>query len=75
MQRNIGEANNNLIWVPVIRVADPGAIAKNVEKLGGSVWIMPDKAPNRGNTALISDSTGAMLLIQRWLAQTSDGSN
>jgi len=60
-------------WVPVVRVADPQATSQRVESLGGKVLVRPDNAANKGETALISDPTGALLLIQRWPSQTIKG--
>ena len=73
--RHLGEDLGEFAWVPVVRVANPESLAMQVESLGGEVLITPDQAPNQGNTALISDPTGAILLIQRWPIQTSDNTN
>jgi predicted enzyme related to lactoylglutathione lyase len=73
--RHLGEEMGEFVWVPVVRVANPESVAKQVESLGGEVLITPDQAPNQGSTALISDPTGAILLIQRWPLQTSDNTN
>ena len=73
--RHLGKERGEPVWVPVVRVADPELVARQVESLGGEVLITPDQAPNQGSTALISDPSGAILLIQRWPIQTSDNSN
>jgi len=73
--RHVTTDAKDLLWVPVVRVEDPEAICRHVEELGGVVWITPDEAPNTGNTSLISDPTGALLLIQRWSSQSLEGSN
>ena len=70
--RHLQDKNDHMLWVPVVRVADPGATAQRVEALGGVVWVTPDEAPVKGNTALIGDPTGALLLIQRWPPQASE---
>lgn len=70
--RHLEEDTRAVLWMPVVRVADPEASVKRVEDLGGVVWVTPDQAPDVGNTALISDPTGSMLLIQRWPSQSSD---
>ncbi len=70
--RHLQDAKH-MLWVPVVRVADPYLITKHVEKLGGVVWVTPDEAPGNGNTALIADPTGALLLVQRWPSQTAEG--
>ena len=71
--RHVGDDKEYLLWMPVVRVADPVAIAQRVRELGGVVWVGPDKAPSNGDTALIGDVTGALLLIQRWPPQNSTG--
>ena len=71
--RHLQDSKERMAWVPVIRVADPVATAQRVTELGGVVWIAPDEAPSKGDTALIGDATGALLLIQRWPPQASRG--
>ena len=71
--RYVQDKNEHMLWVPVVRVADPAAIAQRVTELGGVVWVAPDEAPGNGDTALISDTTGALLLIQRWPPQSPPG--
>ena len=71
--RHLQNKNEHMLWVPVVRVADPQAIVERVEEIGGVVWVTPDQAPDKGNTALIADTTGALLLIQRWPPQTPTG--
>jgi predicted enzyme related to lactoylglutathione lyase len=53
-------------WVPAIRVADPVKILEKVEQLGGTVLVHPDEPPSNGDVALISDTSGALLMLQRW---------
>jgi len=69
--RHVQSHKEHMLWVPVVRVADPMATAQRVTELGGVVWVAPDEAPSDGNTALIGDPTGALLLIQRWPPQAS----
>ncbi|HBE91188.1 MAG TPA: hypothetical protein DDW55_01180 [Gammaproteobacteria bacterium] len=71
--RHIGINKEQMLWVPVVRVADPEATTQRVRELGGVVWVTPDEAPGIGDTALIGDTTGALLLIQRWPSQASKG--
>jgi len=71
--RHLQDKNDHMLWVPVVRVADPEVTARRVEELGGVVWVTPDEAPSKGNTALIGDTTGALLLIQRWPPLASEG--
>jgi predicted enzyme related to lactoylglutathione lyase len=71
--RYVQDQKESMAWVPVVRVADPEATAQRVTELGGVVWVAPDEAPSNGDTALIGDTTGALLLIQRWPPQASEG--
>lgn len=71
--RYVQDKNQRMRWVPVVRVADPQATVQRVPELGGVVWVAPDEAPSNGDTALIGDTTGALLLIQRWPPQASGG--
>ena len=71
--RHLRDDKERMLWVPVVRVVDPEATAQRVTELGGVVWISPDEAPSKGDTALIGDTTGALLLIQRWPPQASTG--
>ena len=71
--RHVEDDREHMLWVPVVRVADPEATAQRVRELGGVVWVSPDEAPSKGDTALIADTTGALLLIQRWPPLASKG--
>jgi len=53
-------------WVLAVRVEDPVRILDKVEKLGGRILLRPDEPPSRGDTALIADPGGALLILQRW---------
>ena len=59
-------------WVPAIRVSDPMKILEKVEELGGTVLLRPDESPSNGDTALISDTGGALLMLQRWSPEQTD---
>lgn len=63
----------HMLWVPVVRVADPYAITQRVKELGGVVWVTPDEAPGDGDIALIADVTGALILVQKWALQLPEG--
>ena len=69
--RHLTDKRQQMLWVPVVRVADPAVTVLAVPELGGVVWVAPDEPPSNGDTALIGDSTGALLLIQRWPPQAS----
>ncbi len=71
--RHLYDRDDHMLWVPVVRVSDPEVMVLRVKELGGTVWIEPKDAPSKGNTALISDTTGALLLIQRWPSQMPEG--
>ena len=60
-------------WVPVVRVADPEEITNRVTALGGIVWLRPGEFFDNNDVALISDSTGALLLVQRWSTSIDAG--
>jgi len=64
--RRIDQAGYAGRWVPVIRVADPDALLEKVEQLGGTVWVRPGEVQNGTRTALISDNTGALIMLQQW---------
>lgn len=69
--RRVDDKIKHLLWVPVVRVADASATARRVKELGGVVWIAPGELPASPNTALIADTSGALLLIQRWSPQAT----
>lgn len=61
-------------WVPAVRVADPAALLSVVTAQGGKVLVRPDEPPSNGDTALIADPDGALLMLQRWtFAKTGEG--
>ncbi len=70
--RHLQDAKH-MLWVPVVRVADPYAITRRVKELGGVVWVTPDEVPGNSDIALIGDTTGAVLLVQRWSSQADKG--
>lgn len=52
-------------WMPYIAVKDPSEVVKNVEELGGTVYIgMEGIAGN--NAAIIADPSGAVFTIEKW---------
>lgn len=57
-------------WVPVIRVADPQSLLDSVKSLGGTVWVRPGESKARPDAALIADNQGALVILQRWSADT-----
>ncbi len=67
------QKSKHMLWVPVVRVADPYAITRQVKALGGVVWVSPGEAPGNEDIALIADVTGALLLVQKWDSQDPKG--
>lgn len=53
-------------WLPYIKVDDPAAVARDVERLGGTVLIPPSAEVRNGSLALVLDPGGAPFAIQRW---------
>ncbi|MDW7774093.1 MAG: VOC family protein [Desulfobulbaceae bacterium] len=53
-------------WMPVIRVADPAAVADRVPALGGQVLMEPGHPLSSGNVAIIEDPTGGIFMVQSW---------
>jgi uncharacterized protein len=56
------------LWIPVIRVHDPEAIAKQAETLGGHILITPSQTDGSAPAALIADPTGGVVMVQSWSA-------
>ncbi len=71
--RKIGNDKEFSLWVPVIRVRDIHASTRQVEPAGGKVLLSPEQTPGDGKAALISDPTGALILIQQWQYSASKG--
>ena len=53
-------------WLVSFAVADPLETASLVESAGGKVLIAPSDEFRESTVALISDPSGALLLIQKW---------
>lgn len=64
--RHVSKDDVKVRWVPVVRVVDPKMITDKVEKLGGKVLMEAHPSFLDGNVALISDNTGALVIVQRW---------
>lgn len=56
-------------WVPVIRAADPAAVAERVPSLGGKVLLKPDNPLCGGDLALIEDPSGGIVMVESWQAE------
>jgi len=64
--RRIEEGKLSGRWIPVVRVEDPAGMLDRVDSLGGVVWVKPGEKASNVRTALISDCTGALLMLQHW---------
>jgi len=71
--RKIENDKEYSLWVPVIRVRDIHASTRQVEPSGGKVLLSPEQTPGDGRAALITDPTGALILIQEWDYPNSQG--
>lgn len=59
-------------WLTFFGVADPAAAAKKAESLGGKI-LMPAAADLRdGTVAVVTDPSGAILVLQEWTASAGD---
>lgn len=56
-------------WLPIIRVSDPEVVVNKAEELGATVWVRPGESPGDEEAALLSDTSGALFMIQRWFNQ------
>lgn len=73
--RYLDDSELEMRWVPVIRVADTEAVAERAKQLGGKVLVDPRPTEDGGSVALLSDPTGARVIIQRWTAPVSGQEN
>ena len=64
--RDVSKDDLKARWVPAIRVSDLKETMSKVKALGGEVLVVPREELVHGNVALISDTTGALVIIQRW---------
>ncbi len=53
-------------WVSFILVADVAAAVASVESLGGQVLVAPQANIRNGSLAIITDPSGAGLILQEW---------
>jgi predicted enzyme related to lactoylglutathione lyase len=53
-------------WLPYVLVDDPGALAKRVESLGGTVILAPAPDVRGGTLAIVADPTGGALALQKY---------
>jgi predicted enzyme related to lactoylglutathione lyase len=67
--RYVPDDDLEMRWVPVVRVADTADIAARVENLAGRLLVEPRPTASGGSVALLSDPSGALLIVQRWSPQ------
>lgn len=53
-------------WLPYVKVKDPEAIIKKVKTLGGMVILEPGKDIRNGSVAIVADTTGAVIALQKY---------
>jgi uncharacterized protein len=53
-------------WLTYFGVADPAAAARRAEALGGRIVIPPSPELREGSVAVVTDPTGAVLVLQQW---------
>lgn len=71
--REISKEDTKSRWVSVVRVADLQKSMAKVISLGGHVLMKPHKDIAEGQVAVITDNTGALLLLQRWSGSLKEG--
>jgi predicted enzyme related to lactoylglutathione lyase len=70
--RNIKDSELVMRWIPVVRVADTKETAERSEELGGQLHVGPRDTASGGSVALLSDPSGALVIIQRWSATATE---
>ncbi|MGI9201803.1 MAG: VOC family protein [Woeseiaceae bacterium] len=60
------------IWLTAFGVEDPAAAAAKAESLGGSILLPASPDLRDGTTAVITDPSGAVLVLRSWLATGED---
>ena len=53
------------VWLTYFGVADPAAAAARAQSLGGKVLLPPSQEIREGSMAVVSDPSGAVLVLQR----------
>jgi hypothetical protein len=53
------------VWLSYFGVDDPAAAAKRVEALGGKVVLAPSAQLREGTIAVVTDPTGALLVLEK----------
>jgi predicted enzyme related to lactoylglutathione lyase len=55
-------------WITHFGVTDPAAAAARAEELGGTVLLAPTPEVREGSIAIVSDPSGAVLVLSKWLS-------
>ena len=71
--RDVSKEDAKSRWASVIRIADLQKTMDQVVRLGGKILMKPRKEIADGNVAVIADSTGALLIMQRWSDTVAQG--
>jgi uncharacterized protein len=58
------------LWLPYVRVEDPGATAARAAQLGGTVVLPPTVGVRNGSLAIVLDPAGAPLALQKFPFET-----
>jgi predicted enzyme related to lactoylglutathione lyase len=67
--RSLSDSEIEVRWVPVVRVSDTDDIAARAKKLGGRLLVGPRPTVGGGSVALLSDPSGALIIVQRWSSE------
>jgi predicted enzyme related to lactoylglutathione lyase len=54
------------VWLTYFGVTDPAAAAKRAESLGGRIILAPSDELRNGTLAVVTDPSGAILVLQNW---------
>jgi predicted enzyme related to lactoylglutathione lyase len=57
------------LWLTYFGVDDPRAAAATAAELGGHIVLEPSPEIREGSMAIVTDPSGAVLVLQRWSAQ------
>lgn len=64
--QNPAEGDYIPVWITAFGVDDPAAAAAKAESLGGTILLPVSPELRNGTTAVVTDPTGAILLLQSW---------
>ena len=60
-------------WLPYIRVKDPAALAARAEQRGARIIVPVSPEIRRGSVAVIADPAGAVVALQKWPPEPTEG--